>query len=112
MLGIQVDVLTTALTAFIGIMVSGMWAYLVQFVNKQKKVNEANKVFMRSMQRAQITHAFQRHVEDGHPITIEEMEHLDACYRAYHEHGGNGTGTLMWERIHEHAKLVTHINEE
>lgn len=67
---------------------------------------------MRSQQRAEIVRYFRIVVENGDPITMEEMEHLDACYNAYHANGGNGTGTLMYEKIKEHVHLVTKFTDE
>ena len=92
--------------------VLGMWAMLVGFIKKQSAVNKVNKEFMHSQQRAEIMRAFQRHVEDGHPISPDELAHLEDCYKAYHESGGNGTGTFMYERIKKYAVLVTRVDEE
>lgn len=92
--------------------VLGMWGMLVGFIKKQSAVNKVNKEFMHSQQRAEIMRAFQRHVEDGKPITLEEMEHLDKCYEAYHSDGCNGAGTFMYERVKRHAVLVTRVDDE
>ena len=44
-------------------------------------------------------------------VVPHEMEHLEACYGAYHANGGNGTGTLMYERIKKCAVIVTKVEE-
>ena len=106
------DALQTAITALIGVAVAGLWAYLASFVKEQRRANRANTEFQRSQQRAEIMRAFQRHVEDGKAISPDELAHLEACYEAYHANGGNGTGTLMYERIKEHAVLVTRIGKK
>ena len=85
----------------------GMWAMLLRFIKEQRKVNETNKMFIRSMQRAEIVRYFRIVVEQGNPITPTEMEHITSCYEAYHENGGNGTGTLMFNRISEYVRLMT-----
>lgn len=92
--------------------VLGMWGMLLGFIKRQNAVNKANKEFMHSQQRSEIMRAFQRHVEDGKPITPEEIEHLDKCYEAYHGDGQNGVGTFMYERIKKHAVLVTHAYDD
>lgn len=89
----------------------GMWAMLRRFIKEQRTVNAANKRFVRSMQRAEIVRYFRIVVEQGNPVTTEELEHLDSCYNAYHDNGGNGTGTLMYKRIIDHAYLVTKLPE-
>ena len=92
--------------------VLGMWGMMLAFIKRQNAVNAANKAFQRSQQRAEIMRAFQRHIEDGHPMTPDEMEHLEDCYKAYHASGGNGTGTFMYERIKRYAVLVTRAEED
>lgn len=92
--------------------VLGMWGMMLGFIKRQNAVNKANKEFQRSQQRAEIMRAFQRHVEDGRPMTPDELEHLEDCYKAYHASGGNGTGTFMYERIKKYAVLVTRAEED
>lgn len=88
-----------------------MGTMLMSFINEQRKANETTAKFQRSMQRSEINSYFRIVVEEGKPISPEELQHLESCYLAYHENGGNGVGTLMYERIMEHAKLVTRIGE-
>ena len=109
---IQVPVFETVIGGVTLAAVLGMWTMMLAFIKKQNAVNKATKSFIHSQQRAEIIRAFQRHVEDGKPITPEEMEHLDKCYAAYHSDGCNGTGTFMYERIKKSATLVTRAYEE
>ena len=90
--------------------VLAVWSALLKFIKEQKKVNELQADSIRSMQRAEIFRAFQRHVEDGVPMSPEELEHLERCYEAYKASGGNGTGTLMYEKVKTHATLVTKVD--
>ena len=46
-------------------------------------------------------------VEQGNPITVEEMQHLESCYNAYHADGNNGVGTILYEKIRDHAIIKT-----
>ena len=109
---IQVSIFETLIGGVTLAAVLGMWSMMLVFFKKQNAVNAANKAFQRSQQRAEIMRAFQRHVEDGHPISPDELAHLEDCYKAYHESGGNGTGTFMYERIKKYAVLVTRVDEE
>lgn len=34
-------------------------------------------------------------------ITCREMDNFDRLYKAYHDLGGNGTGTEIYERVHD-----------
>lgn len=34
-------------------------------------------------------------------ITCREMDNFDRLYNAYHDLGGNGTGTEIYERVHD-----------
>lgn len=107
---IQISIFESVVAGITLAALLGMWAFLVNFAKKQKVANNANKVFIRSMQRAEIIRYFRTVVEQGNPISPEEMEHLTACYESYHGNGGNGTGTFMYKKILEHVKMVTEPN--
>ena len=106
----QMNVLENVVNLILAAMISGLWAYLVRFAKEQRKANKLNADSIRSMQRAEITRYFRLIVEERKPVTVEEMEHLEKCYTAYHDNGGNGTATLMYERIKEHAVIVTRVD--
>lgn len=108
----QISIFETVIGGVTLAAVLGMWGMLLAFIKKQNVVNSVNKAFQRSQQRAEIMRAFQRHVEDGHPMTPDELAHLEDCYKAYHESGGNGTGTFMYDRIKRYAVLITRVEEE
>lgn len=109
---IAISMLEVCVTAFLTAMMGGMWAYLARFAKRQKAANAASREFERSMQRAEIIRYFRIVVEQGNPITPEELSHLEACYQAYHNAGGNGTGTIMYNRVLEHVKIVTTVQGE
>ena len=104
-LGTVLSGITVAAIGIIGKM-------LMTFIKEQRSENERSKQFERSMQRAEIIRYFRIVVEQGMPISPEELSHLESCYEAYHENGGNGVGTLMYERVREHAKLITQVAKE
>ena len=106
----QMNMVETVVNVLLTVMIGGLWAYLVRFVKEQRKANKLNADSIRSMQRSEITRYFRLIVEEGKPVTVEEMEHLEKCYTAYHDNGGNGTATLMYERIKEHAIIVTRVD--
>jgi hypothetical protein len=109
---ILLSIIASVLSGIVLAALLGIWSSLRRFTKEQREQNEAQRQFMRSQQRAELVRYFRIVVENGDPITMEEMEHLDACYNAYHAHGGNGTGTLMFERIKEHVHLVTQVSDE
>lgn len=100
-------IVEAAVPATLAAAVVGMWGYLARFVREQRRVNEANRLANRSLQRAEIYRMFAAHVERGEPMAPHEMDHLADVYAAYHANGGNGTATEMYERILEHGKITT-----
>lgn len=102
-----------AISIILDVLISGALVPILKKVidmsREMHAANERNKEFEMSMQRAEIIHAFQRHVEDGKPMSLEEAAHLDACYEAYHANGGNSTGTLLYKRTKENARIVTKL---
>lgn len=91
--------------------VGAIWRMLSKFIAEQRKVNETNARFQESMQQAEIMRYFRIVVEQGHPLSPEELGHLEATYAAYHAQGFNGVGTVMYERIIKNVKIVTTIEE-
>lgn len=89
----------------------GIFKVLRDFVKEQRAANERNDEFRHSMQRAEIARTFRLVVEEGKPVTREELEHLEATYRAYTGDGQNGVGTLMYERIKDNAIIVTKVDD-
>lgn len=107
----ELEILSIALDVLITVVVIPLLRKVIDLSKAMHAADKRNRDFEMSMQWAEIVRAFQRHVEDGKPMTLEEMAHLDACYEAYHANGGNSTGTMLYERIKEHAKIVTKIDE-
>ena len=70
---------------------------LKHFSTRDKAIEEG----MRCLLRAEITKAYQRHVVDERPMTIECRRQIDEIWHAYHELGGNGTGASMYEELCE-----------
>ena len=110
-------------SALITVMVGSLWRFMSQSVKKQaeamkearerqEKAEERAKEFRRSMQRAELMRYFRIVVEQGKPITTEELSHVNSTYESYHGDGGNGTGTVMYEKIVENVKIITMIGGE
>ena len=102
--GVFIGVLTAAIIALCKLMFS-MRA-------EQRTTSDKMQMSILSMQKAEILRMFQRIVEDGKPVTLEEMEHLEHCYNAYTAAGGNGTGALLYNRILEYAVIKTKSKED
>ena len=104
-------IVASVLSALVIVILRKLSKNLSEFITEQRAQNKRNNEFQRSMQRAEINRYFRIVVEQGNPISPEELTHLQSCYQAYHGNGGNGVGTIMYERICEHAKLVTQVKE-
>ena len=102
-IGVAASVLSGSLLAAV------MWLVrtLNAFIKEQREENENNKRFIRSAQRAEIIRYFRIVVEQGNPITPEELSHLTECYETYHANGGNGSGTVMFNKILDHVYIIT-----
>ena len=106
------EVVSIVLNAIIGAIVAGLFASFRGFVREQREVNKANAQAQRSMQRDVIYRYFHKAVELRQPLTPEEFKHVNDCANAYKANGGNGTGTVMWDRIREYATIETGRNDE
>ena len=104
-------ILASILSAVIVVVLRNLSKTLSNFINEQREQNKLDNEFRRSMQRAEINRYFRIVVEQGNPVSPEELTHLENCYKAYHKNGGNGVGTIMYQRICEYAKLVTQVTD-
>ena len=104
-------ILASVLSALVVFLIKKLSDNFAKFVTEQRAQNQRNNEFQRSMQRAEINRYFRIVVEQGSPISPEELKHVTKCYEAYHDNGGNGVGTIMYERICEHSRLVTQVKE-
>ena len=95
------------LTCVVGAGVLAVARMLSGFAKRQRVSDELMRESLRSMQRAELLRMFQRVVEDGKPVTVEELEHDEACYKAYHDIGGNDVGSWLYQQIKDHAFVVT-----
>lgn len=106
----MLEIISIILSAAIGGVVTWLGKTLSTFVKEQRQVNHANMLANRSMQRDVLYRYYRHVVEQGLSITPEEFSHIKNCYEAYHENGGNGTGTHMWNKIQECAVIDTGRN--
>jgi len=104
-------IIASVLSALIVVILKNVSKELADFITEQKAQNKRNNEFQRSMQRAEINRYFRIVVEQGNSISPEELAHVTRCYDAYHANGGNGVGTIMYERICEYSNIVTQVKE-
>lgn len=71
---------------------------------KMRKLTARDKAIeegLRCILRGEITRAYQRHIIDGRPMTLECRRQLDEFWHAYHALGGNGTCKSMYDELCE-----------
>lgn len=65
---------------------------------RDKAIEEGMKCILR----AELSRAYETHVVDQKPITVDERRELDAIWHAYHDGlDGNGTGEWMYSELCE-----------
>lgn len=104
---IQVLFVTALITAVVSSCVSITVSTLVSEIrrrkNKSADVNEA----LRAVLRSELLQIFIIYVIDGQgtkPLPLIVRETADSIYKRYHDLGGNGTGTYLYDEI---CKLET-----
>ena len=90
----------------------GSWSVFRRFIREQRELNYLMSESIASMQREVIIRAFQRHIEDGKPMSVEEMDHLDACYEAYTASGHDGTARILYEKTKHYAVMTTKVGSD
>lgn len=80
---------------------ASMLTYLVTRTKEASKSSRAMEKGMRSILRRELKIMHRRHVIKGEPISIDDKDEATEIYTAYHDLGGNGTGTHMYQDIME-----------
>lgn len=71
-----------------------------------ERVAKAQQRGMVALLRAQLIDMHERYVESGDPCPVSVKEQATSIYQPYHELGGNGTGTRLYDEIME-----AHVNQ-
>lgn len=90
LLGWLVPTVLAAIAGYLGGKVNGMAA-------RDKAMERGMCVLLRG----EITRAYQRHVIDQRPMTLECRRQIDEIWKAYHDLGGNGAGEAMYRELCE-----------
>lgn len=84
---------------------TALGAALGFLAGKMKKLtarDEAIEEGMKCILRAELARAYETHVVDQKPITVDERRELDSIWHAYHDGlEGNGTGAWMYSELCE-----------
>lgn len=75
--------------------------YMVARTKEASKSSRAMEKGMRSILRRELKIMHRQHVIKGEPISIDDKDEATEIYTAYHDLGGNGTGTHMYHDIME-----------
>lgn len=103
---IIVSVITWAITGALGV-VAG-WAYkgmkdAREAHQTELKANETRMLALcdgvRSLLRCELVRSHREYVQEGHRMTLSDLEYSQRVYESYHALGGNGTGTQLWDSI-------------
>lgn len=84
---------------------TALGAALGFLAGKMKKLTARDKAIeegMKCILRAELSRAYETHVVNQKPTTVNERRELDAIWHAYHDGlGGNGVGARMYEELCE-----------
>ncbi len=73
-------------------------AILTMLKHKKKQTQEQKAMIV--LLRRELREQYKDIVEKTY-VSIEELEEFDEIYEIYHELGGNGRGTKMYEYVHK-----------
>lgn len=92
---ITVAVVTWAVTGALGALVG----FLATKLHTRTKHDRSMQVGMRCLLRKEIVDAYERYIVEGKHISVERKREVIEAYEAYHDLGGNGVITEMYEEI-------------
>lgn len=82
----------------------------INVLRHQRSEIDAYRNALLALLRNDLTQHFHYYVEESHPYTPEQYANDQKMYEAYHELGGNGGISAIWERL-RNLKLTTQQNE-
>ena len=82
-------------TSLMGAIVGGLVAQVRHKTAKDKALERG----MRALMRAQLIELHEQYVAEDRPCPVGVKEQATSIYHAYHDLGGNGTGTRLYEEI-------------
>lgn len=89
----------TVLASVMSTVAVGMLAWLASKMRALVATNDAQRDGIRTILRNELIVLHLRLVETQGWCTLEDKEYAERTYQAYHELGGNGTGTVLYEDI-------------
>lgn len=95
--------ITTVATALVSWAITGALGALVGFLatklHSRTSHEKAMEVGMRCLLRQEIVDAYEKFIVDEKPISVERKREVIEAYEAYHDLGGDGLITDMYEEI-------------
>lgn len=77
----------------------GLLAWIARKMRALVRTNDAQQDGIRTLLRNELVRLHRDLVEVQGWCTLEDKEYAERTYIAYHELGGNGTGTVLYEDI-------------
>lgn len=81
------------------IVVSGLWAWTISALKKQRTEMQALKNGVRATLRSRLVDLHAMYVEEGKGCPAWVKDEAQDVYTAYHALGGNGVGTHLYQEI-------------
>lgn len=98
------DGIIIAIIAAVSSLISTVLTFLLQRIKNSNDKQDAMAQGMRALLWREICTIHKECVSKG-GITLDEREHLENVYQAYHAIGGNGTGTRLYEEAMQQSTI-------
>jgi len=92
-------ILTYWLEAIFGLAITGL-SFCFNSLRKRLKEQKQIKEGLVAILHDRLFQSGMYFLEKGE-ITVSALDNIEGIYKAYHNLGGNGTGTEIWERVRE-----------
>lgn len=86
------------ITNWLQMISAALFAYLMSVIKKDKQEKKALRQGMRAILRDRIIQAYNHYLDKGY-CPIYARENITNMYKAYHDLGGNGTITELYNKL-------------
>lgn len=82
----------------LSIVTTTLCSYLVWWLQTTKKKKDYTTDALKLLMKRELKEEYERLMKEGR-VSVAELSHVTELYNTYHNLGGNGEGTIMYEKI-------------
>lgn len=93
------EIIWQAATQVVTFCVAAACGWFASRAREASSTEAAMRAGMKAILRKELVDAYEKHVTNGSPMSVERRHEVEEIYKAYAALGGNGTGKAMYDKL-------------